>query len=171
MPHRDTRRPGWRGYLPRSPRYLGRRGAMLLVFGVLWIIMGAGTTQTPLDPDSPLVHERFPEGLRGSLWLATGALAIFYAWRPPGLRDAVGFVALYAMPATRVLSFGWAYLDHLIPWIGGPGQDDAWRGAVVYAAMIAAVVITAGWPEPPHQQLPDDHGPQPEDYPTPEVAR
>ena len=40
MPDRDIRPPGWHGMVPRPPRQIGRRGAMLLSLGAIWIVLG-----------------------------------------------------------------------------------------------------------------------------------
>lgn len=148
MPDRDVRRPGWRSLLPRTPRYLGRRGGMLLTLGTCWIIIGLGIIDSPAG-DINLLHTRLPVTVRVALWIGTGAVAILYAWRPPGMHDAPGYAALYLMPAWRVLSYTLAWIDSLAP-LGGDGLADGWRFAAAYAAMLSAVIVSAGWPEPPH---------------------
>lgn len=147
MPDRDIRRPGWKKYLPRTTRQIGRRGVMLLTFGVLWTVIGAGALSSSGSISPSLIHEYLPAWLRASLWIACGLLAIAYAFRPPGLSDRVGFAALYIMPAVRVLSYTLAWIDYLVP-IGGEGYELGWRFAAIYASMLATVVITSGWPEP-----------------------
>ena len=154
MPDREIRRPGWRGYLPRRVGQIGRRGAMLLVFGVLWMVVGVGVLDSS-GVHAELLHERLPSWVRGGVWVVTGALAVFYAFRPPGLSDRVGFASLYIMPAVRVLSYTMAWIDYFIP-IGGDGYASGWRFAAVYAVMLAAVMITAGWPEPTRTPRPSD---------------
>ena len=146
MPDRDIRPPGWHGMLPRPPRQIGRRGAMLLSLGAIWIVLGLGV----LDSTSTTVvapHEALPQTWRGAAWIITGTIAVAYAIRPKGLPDHHGFAALAAMPIVRVVSYTLAWVDHLLP-IGGDGYRLGWRFAATYAAMLAAVLVTAGWPDP-----------------------
>lgn len=153
MPDRDIRRPGrLRRWLPRAPRQVGRRGAILTAYGLIWIVLGLGVA-TGSGTSFGLLHEVIPAQLRGLAWVITGAVAIVFAWRPPGFHDAPGFVALYIMPAVRVLSYGLAWIDHLLP-IGSPGYEQGWRFAATYAAMLAAVYICSGWPDHPRTRLP-----------------
>ena len=128
---------------------------MLLVFGVLWAITGVGALDHSSDGGPIFVHEYLPGWLRGTAWIACGVLAVGYAFRPPGHSDRVGFAALYIMPAIRVLSYTLAWIDYLVP-VGGPGYELGWRAATIYAAMLAAVVITSGWPEPIRTPRPSD---------------
>lgn len=149
MPDRDTRKPGWAGIAPRRPRQLGYRGSMLLALGVCWVILGVGVLDSTSSINPSLLHERIPHEVRGWAWIITGLVAIAYAWRPTGIHDAPGYLALYLMPAIRVVSYGLAWLDHLLP-IGGTGYALGWRFAAIYLAMLAAVIISAGHPETPH---------------------
>ncbi len=158
MPDRDVRREGWKRFLPRSARQVGRRGAILMVFGFLWIVVGAGVFGSE-GLGEGLLHEIVPSEIRGTLWVVTGLIAIGHAFRPPGMSDAVGFAALYITPAIRVLSYGLAWVGSWFPGMG-QGYPQAWRFLAVYAAMLAAVVITSGWPEPTQAPRPerDDDG-------------
>lgn len=154
MPDRDVRKPGWHAYQPRKPRQIGRRGAVLLILGLIWIILGLGVLDSGGISDE-LLHERLSPTLRGAAWIVTGLVAIGYAFRPTGLGDQVGFAALYLMPAVRVASYTTAWVDSLIP-VGGPGYESGWRFAAIHAAIVTAVAITAGWPEPPRTPRPED---------------
>lgn len=140
-----------RRYMPRPWCEVGFRGQILLVFGVLWLGVGYGTVTEP----APDVWENVPLLLHipdGWLWLATGAVAIAYAFRPIRLqRDAVGFVALYLMPAYHAGAYLIAWIDSLSTTVGGPGYPRGWLTALLYLAMVAAVMICARWPEPPHR--------------------
>lgn len=147
MPTRDTPRPGWRRLLPRGPRQIGRRGAVLLTYGILWIVVGLGVYGSA-GIGQGLLHELIPSQVRGALWVGTGLLAVVYAWRPRGMSDALGFAALYLAPAIRVLSYGVATILAALPGHHPGAYDNAWRFLVIYAAMVAGVAITSGWKEP-----------------------
>lgn len=147
MPDRDTPRPGWRRLLPRSPRQTGRRGAVLLTYGILWVVIGLGVYDSA-GIGQGLLHEMIPSQVRGALWITTGLLAIAYAWRPRGMNDALGFAALYLAPTVRVLSYGVATVLAALPGEHPGAYDNAWRFLVIYAAMVAGIAITSGWKEP-----------------------
>lgn len=140
-----------RHLLPRPWCEVGKRGQILLVFGILWLGVGWGTlTQPPPAAwaNVPLLAT-FPDGY---VWLLTGAAAVAYAFRPSRLQnDAVGFVALYVMPAYRAGAYLLGWIDSLMPSVGGPGYPRGWLTALLYLAMVAAVMICATWPEPPRR--------------------
>ena len=145
VPDRHILRPGWRRWTPRYPRQLGHRGAVLMLCGVLWMMLGL-TVFT--DPDWPYaVHTLIPREVRSALWIASGVTAVIFAWRPPGFSDAWGWTALYVMPAVRVVSFAWAWVDSWVPW-GTPGYPDGYQHVLINGSMLAVVLICSSWPEP-----------------------
>jgi hypothetical protein len=150
MPHRPRPEGKVRRWLPRGLTHIGKRGQILLVCGLLWTVVGYSTIDSQMY-SAELPHTWVDPTLRGYLWIMSGVLATFIAFRPPGLSDAFGFLALYAMPATRVASYAYAWINswEWLP-ISGPGIDDAWKTLVIYTAMVAMVMITASWPEPPY---------------------
>lgn len=143
MPNRNDRRPGWRGFLPRPFQQVGRRGAILLIFGGLWVVLGVSVLD---EPESSLLHEVLSPQIRSTMWVSTGLVAALHAFRPPGISDAIGFAALYVMPALRVLSYSLAWGASVMPGLG-PGDPDAWRLLAVYSAILGAVVVMSGWAE------------------------
>lgn len=145
-PMRNTVQSGWRKWMPRSVKCLGYRGKVLVTFGLVWILVGAGINDELVIPGVP--HLLIPGMYRTMLWVITGVLAIIAAFRPTGFSDAFGWAALYMMPALRTVSYSIAWTDALIPW-GGGGYDNGWKFAAIYFVMAAAVWFCSGWPEPP----------------------
>jgi hypothetical protein len=138
-----------RDWFPRTWCDVGKRGQILLVFGVLWVGVGFGTVTQPAPSawaNVPLLSTVSD----GYAWILTGLLAVAYAFRPVRVTaDAVAFVALYVMPAYRAGGYLLAWIDSLSPTMGGPGYPRGWLTSLLYLAMVAAVMICGTWPEPP----------------------
>lgn len=132
MPRRVARRLG---------RALGRRGAILLSYGIVWAIIGYGQITSPA-PDLRglrLLLQTMPLEAWGWIWVASGIIAIISAWLPQG-RDWPGFLALPLMVLPWMVSY-------LLAWIIGD-FPRGWVATVVWGAIAAPVLVVAGWREP-----------------------
>ncbi len=132
MPRRVARRLG---------RALGRRGAILLSYGIVWAIIGYGQITSPA-PDLRglrLLLQTMPLDAWGWIWVASGIIAIVSAWLPQG-RDWPGFLALPLMVLPWMVSY-------LLAWIIGD-FPRGWVATVVWGAIAAPVLVVAGWREP-----------------------
>ena len=107
---------------------LGRRGAVLIILGTLWILVGANVLAADYDPSLALSAS---PAFQSALWIGTGFVACAFAWRPQG-HAAPGVLALYIMVGYRCIS----YAFDLLFWI-------------IIAALI---LIIAGW-----REAGDDH--------------
>jgi hypothetical protein len=126
----------------RLCRLLGRRGAILLSYGVVWAIVGYGQITSPA-PDLRglrLLLQMMPLDVWGWIWVASGLIAIISAWLPQE-RDWPGFLAL------PLMVLPWA-ASYLLAWILGD-FPRGWVAAVVWGAIAAPVLVAAGWREPP----------------------
>src|SRR4051812_46706591 len=126
----------------RLSRLLGRRGAILLSYGVVWAIIGYGQITSPA-PDLRglrLLLQMMPLDAWGWIWVTSGLIAIISAWLPQE-RDWPGFLAL------PLMVLPWA-VSYLLAWIIGD-FPRGWVAAVVWGAIAAPVLVTAGWREPP----------------------
>lgn len=133
MPRRIVRRLGIQ---------LGRRGAILLCYGVVWAIIGYGQITSPA-PDLRglrLLLQMMSLDVWGWLWVASGVIAFVSAWMPQG-KDWPGFLALPLMVLPWTVSY-------LLAWIIGD-FPRGWVAAVVWGAIAAPVLVVAGWREPP----------------------
>lgn len=134
-----------------SGRY-GRRGTWLIVLGVVWILFGAGVLLDPTAPRSWVAYEYVPDWFEAGCWWLTGSLAVWQGFRGPERPDWVGHVALYVMPAIRVISFALSWVlwlgssilspDHVIGWPGG------WYAALVWSLVSVMLRLIADWPNP-----------------------
>lgn len=129
--------------MPRWITPMGRRGAILLGLGIIWIGRAAAVLLAPDSPKYALLSSWTEP--RAAAWAATGIVAIICAWLPQG-RDRSGFLGLYLMPLYRFL----AYL------VGGlAGEPRGWVGALAWAGVMYLIVVIAGWPEPATRPLRD----------------
>lgn len=123
-------------------RALGRRGAILLCYGIVWAIIGYGQITSPA-PDLRglrLLLQMMPLDVWGWIWVASGLIAIVSAWLPPE-KDWPGFLAL------PLMVLPWA-VSYLLAWIIGD-YPRGWLASVVWGAIAAPVLVVAGWREPP----------------------
>lgn len=126
----------------RLLRLLGRRGAILLSYGVVWAIIGYGQITSPA-PDLRglrLLLQMMPLDAWGWIWVVSGLVAIVSAWLPQG-KDWPGFLALPLMVLPWMVSY-------LLAWIIGD-FPRGWVATVVWGAIAAPVLVVAGWREPP----------------------
>ena len=129
MPHR------------KLARRVGRRGACLLLFGLIMLVYGYAFAIVPLSPAAraalavPL--QIASQTTWGAAWMAAGGLAIAASPLRPG-RDGIGFVPLIGMSALWSLSYFAAQ---------ALGVPRAALGGLIWAAMVTLLLVIAGWPE------------------------
>jgi hypothetical protein len=116
---------------------VGYRGAGLLIFGIIWILLAVAVYADPAPVDH-LWHTHLPVWLRMLIWGGPGILAILGARLFQLERWAFG--TLFIGPAERTLSFASAMVTE--------PSISRLAGALVYLCMSALVVLIASWPEP-----------------------
>ena len=134
--------------MPDNPEHrirhrLGRRGLMLTLMGLTYVLIGVGVL---IRPDISNVDDAYelliPKVVRGVAWIMTGLCAAVCAWRvaPPSARgrdphwtdgDTIGWAALYLMPFIRVTSYG-------LSWV-------CWVMAEVSEWVVGFVLDRFGW--------------------------
>lgn len=155
----------------RTKARLGRRGAMLLLLGLTYVLLG----YRELLMSSPVVagawHFLVPTWVRVAAWAGTGLIAVGYAVgresraRRPHARprwwwgtDAFGWLALYIVPALYITSYGgsclvWVVFDYLLgtvpPTLPLHGDPTAWTAALLRVPFILVTLICSGWKENP----------------------
>lgn len=134
------------------------RGAWLVVLGLMWGVFAAGTLASPAArARSFVLIEYLPTVVQALLWLLTGATAFVVGVL--GARrgnDSLGHVALYVMPAVKLLSFigsGLAYSVTSAVHAYNPdtqvlGWSGAWYAASLWALVSVMLGLTAAWPNP-----------------------
>lgn len=147
----------------RTKDRLGRRGAMLLVVGLTYVLVGIGEfVREPLTVNGAW-HLLVPAGIRGWAWIVTGLFAAFFALSRPNRNDVTtawwredtsGWLALYWLPTVHILSFGYAWVLWLVTdHANFPTQGDplAWYNAARQLPFIVVVLICSGWPDKPRK--------------------
>ncbi|UYL87626.1 membrane protein [Arthrobacter phage VResidence] len=135
-------------------RRLGRRGAALAVLGVIFILVGLDVIISP-DPvdvtDRFLLHTLIPHPITAALWIIPGTLALWASThRGPG-PDGFGFNALVIPIILRIVS----YLFSFVAFLFGAGSSAAGiASALIWTAILALILIIAGWAEVPSGYIP-----------------
>lgn len=142
-------------YKVYDPRYhygratyeLGRRGAILGLLGVTWVLQGfSAILQT-----EPSVYTLLDghDYIRGTVWLVTGAIAMYYARKPQGY-DVPGFIALYIMASFRIIAYGFDFTLWLVPG-GFDGNPRGIVGIFSWFTIITLLLVASGWKEEPKE--------------------
>lgn len=134
------RRPSW----PVAPP--GKRGEVLILLGLLWILLGISDYLVSPRSDE-LLYLLIPAPLRLVLWAGSGLVAIGYAWMPRTRSDAPGFVILYVMAAVRFTSYLLAWVDYSLD--GEGGYKHGWIMAAINATFMGLIAVCASWRENP----------------------
>jgi hypothetical protein len=155
----------------RLVRRLGRRGILLLLFGMAWMLIGLTGILIPQDrfsspgigPDTILQVLDGPEV--SLLWIIAGAIAFtvgcLHDRRLVNRHEAFGWNAILTMPLIWMSFFVWSF----VVWIlsdGEGGRANGLYGAIVWTVVSAIIMIMAGWPEeefdkrPPATEEPED---------------
>lgn len=138
-----------------SGRY-GRRGAWLIVLGVVWMLFGVGIFLEPTDPRPWVLWEYLPQWVQACAWWLTGAVAVWQGLQGRQCSDAVGHVALYVVPLVRLGSFVFSWLVWLgtaslhaarfdVPVLGWP---TGWYAAAVWSVVLVMLRLVQSWPNP-----------------------
>lgn len=124
--------------------HIGRRGAILFLLGTSWLCMAYSVWLTPVPAGTESFwFAQWPPTIRVILWASTGIIAIVHAFKK---NDALGWLALYIMPSQRAVSYAMAYGHFLF---GHPaGVASALAGTVLWLAVVAIILVCAGWEEP-----------------------
>lgn len=132
-----------RRHYKRATARLGRRGTVLALFGVVWVMQGITVLIAPESPTYYLISQF--TAVRAIVWIATGIVAIVYAARPQG-DDAPGFLALYVMAAYRIVAYGAGFVLWALPG-GTEGNPRGIIGAFSWGVILLSILVMAGWHE------------------------
>jgi len=123
---------------------LGRRGAALLIIGIIWILEGVSDLlHHPGSVPGYWLYSHTPWWLQAAGWIITGLGACHQAFRAQG-RDAPGWVAVQVM-AIYALA---VYADAAVEAIGTPRLTDVALSGIRNVAFVGLIFVMAGWREP-----------------------
>lgn len=139
-------------------RRLGHRGLWLLLLGLIWFAFGLGLFLEPEIPAPGAFHQMLPLPLRASFWMLSAAVAIYIGLKGRGQDDSWGHIALWVMPAERLLSYGgsWVlWLASQTPWLHDElGYSNGWYPALVWLFVVVMLRLVAAWPNPSEIPMP-----------------
>ncbi len=142
------------------PKLLGRRGAALLLTGILWLLLAWSVWYMPIPTTRPRApHEYAPLELRVLGWGLAGAYAIVAAFLWQRVKDSnglavldrIGFALLIIMPMERALSWLLVMIlyipgvPHLIPL---PQFGSGVAGFTAWLVVSLHLFLINGWQEP-----------------------
>lgn len=125
---------------------LGHRGAILLVLGGLYVVLGWARHDNP-PPSHTEVFLVSPAGYIG--WAIAGLVAVAFAFVSRSskvARDWPGFVALTIPPVMWTFAYWWSWIE----WTatdGAYGYEDGLRSGIVFAAVSSVPLIVVSWRE------------------------
>lgn len=142
--------------MTRLAARFGWRGLWLMLLGAFFFLFGVGIVLDPLEPRPWVLYEMLPPVVQASGWWITGAVAFWQGSRGPDRNDAWGHVALYLMPAVRLLSFAVSWAVYAITWLGSRiglvdeviGYQQGWFAALIWSLISAMLALAAAWPNP-----------------------
>ncbi len=144
--------------LPRRSvaAYFGRRGGFLLMFGLIWVLIGIGYASEQQDrfsqpgPDGPLDYmDRTP--WPGLFWILCGVIALINGLvrRKWNNEDALGYAALIMPPvlwsAAYVVSEIFYLYSVSTPGAEPSGQPRAYLGVMIFGVIVFAIRMVATW--------------------------
>lgn len=137
---RGLRHPA--NWVHRTARHIGRRGAFLITFGVIFALIGAnlaeGVPKGTRDSYA-LALDLAPLDVYGAAWILCGLTAITAAV----LRDKWHWIGFAALTAISTL---WTVV-WLAAWLHGDA-DRGYQGAIIYASLALASQLVAGLVDP-----------------------
>lgn len=125
---------------------LGRRGAVLALLGFIYALVGFAYLTVPLAPSQReswrVLLAVAPQPAWGTVWLTVGVVAVVTAAfaRRYAAADTFGYGCLAGISTAWCAGYGAAAVAF--------GVERAWLGVAVWSAMVAMLLIVAGWPEP-----------------------
>lgn len=134
--------------IPRLVRKrLGRRGVVLLLFGVAWAIQAAAVlifSGEMTHPNPQFWHERVPYPALAGIWGVSGLASMVAAFRHKRSNDTFGFLAVSAPPMMLAVSYGVGIVTHLVL-----GHWSAMLlgvfGFALWGAVTLALAVIASW--------------------------
>lgn len=128
----------------RISAHIGRRGAFLALFGIVYLLIGysyLGDRPTPaVRAALRLAINVAPLWVYGLVWILGGATALIVGLIVPPTRDAVGFIAMITLPTLWACVYFAAWLHNDAP--------RGWTSALLFALVAFAVAVVSGMPNP-----------------------
>lgn len=130
-------------------RTYGRRGVFLMMFGIMYVCVGASALAVPSARFHaiPLMGPFLDHRLWGLMWVAAGLVAFangFLRKRSHG--DEVGFMALLGPPGVWSIFYATSAVCYVAT--GGEfGRLNSISGLLVWGLVWTVVTLISGWPD------------------------
>jgi hypothetical protein len=130
----------------------GRRGVILQIIGIIWIVLGQGLLADPPPPErfskpGPSPLDWMDSHLWGWPWIICGIIALGVGLGRRATPDSIGFGAAMLPVAPWTVFFWYSWLVYEAT-NGQFGEPNNWRGGVTYLLIIVFVRTCAGWDDP-----------------------
>ena len=123
----------------KAARSIGHRGAFLILFGVVYLLLGYSYLSVQVTPVVKhalhLALSIAPLDVYAWAWIISGALCVLAGVLSPR-RKPLGFAVAMLMPALWSIVFA-------AGWVNGD-TPRGWTTAIVFAALAGAVGVVAG---------------------------
>lgn len=137
----------------------GRRGLVLLLFGMAWMLEGfyliLDRHSHVTEARQAIPHDLIPWPFVGLLWLAFGAVGASVGFLHKD-HDHLGFLAISAMPLFFTSSFFVSFLTWVLT-MGTYGWGFGILAAFIWGSISVLIGVLSSWPEPTSP----DRGPSP----------
>lgn len=110
----------------RVTAWIGNRGVVLALLGLIWIVLGTTVSE---HHHPTLIHEKLPLWGAVLIWSAPGTVALVAAF--VRRMDPTAWGLLIIGPTVRWVSYGWGWITSAYP--------DGWRGLLVWSAVAVLV--------------------------------
>lgn len=145
---------------------LGRRGILLLLLGISWILVGVTGIVFPTDRfSSPgigadTILQMLDSAPVYFLWIIAGSIAAFtgtlHDRRVINAHEALGWNAVLTPPMFWLAFYIWSFFIWSVTH-GEEGRAQGLYGSVVWTVISFIIMIIAGWPEEKFETtIPDD---------------
>jgi hypothetical protein len=128
---------------------VGRRGAVLILFSVVFFLTGCKALLDPSqDHDRFMIYTLLPHWARFILWgipALIGVIAAFSSRR--GAYDGYGFTALTVPAVSLIVSYLISTLGYFF---GLTDYSAGWVSAIQWGLILSLLLITSGWTEVTH---------------------
>jgi hypothetical protein len=135
-------------------RTIGRRGVFLVMFGVIYVAVGAsvwGLETRRFTDIAPIIGPLLDSHGWGIMWALCGVLAVVTGVRRgQNAEDGLGFAALLVPPAAWTIFYAASVVAYLTT-SGEFGRINSVPGVAVWSIVWFVILLVSGWPEAERQ--------------------
>lgn len=126
----------------------GKRGGLLFLIGLWYLVVGAGNIWTPTSRSTDLAFAWLSHGVPylsltantlGWTWVAAGVVCLWASWSHSDRGQGFGFAAAATAPALWGLIFAGSYAF---------GNPHGFRAAPVYLFISMIMLYVSSWADP-----------------------